>query len=217
MEGWHSFIGSSALDHFPGTTPLTQSEYEELTKAAIALGVITKKLSWQAVSDFATAFRGRRWPKVALRAFSILVLERSTRAGEVDYQSVWEVGYLCQSLWAMHARWLDGATYFTSITYAGKPSYEFAFFTRLYLAFKDAWVALLLHLIPNVQDICVLQMPSDAKTCLGTFQLPTPGAQTSCSIFRRSSRSMQSSIFVKNHTMRQAGHAGSDVHTQRTI
>jgi hypothetical protein len=64
----------------------------------------------------------------------------------------------------MRPRWLEDADSFTSFFAAEDSSYKFAFCKRLYLGFKDAWVALLLHLIPNVRDICFLHVPSHDKT-----------------------------------------------------
>jgi hypothetical protein len=57
MNGWQSFMGVPDENLFPGTSPLTRVEYEQVTQAAVGLGLIAESVQWEIVLHGLTAMQ----------------------------------------------------------------------------------------------------------------------------------------------------------------
>lgn len=56
LNAWQFFMNAPNDEFFPGTTGLTSYEYEQITQAAVAQGIITQALPWDDVLHAVTTF-----------------------------------------------------------------------------------------------------------------------------------------------------------------
>lgn len=229
LNAWHFFMNAPNDELFPGTTGLTRSEYEEITQAAVAQGIITRAFLWDDVTQAIVAFCRAPLPQDILSGIhqyfkescetveddnledeqgDVLLAtegdgpldedfpndpkvddgnisqgsdngdsdESSDDGSGSDMSSEYEDGIAPWDVGFREAGYVSGEDddladdelcyrydpwkRYVSQKLLDDADYSVKFCTMLYLGFKEPWILMLLHLVPNVRKIDLLRVPS---------------------------------------------------------
>jgi hypothetical protein len=140
MNAWQCFIGIPHQQLFPGTSPLTAFEYEQVTQASINHGLITDSMPWEELTTSLRTIRRSGF----VRPSSDLEALAEERSDAYSKFTRWSVRFHEHNF-----------QYNTD---------DNRFCKMLCLGFKEPWLQLLFKVVPNVRNLDILQTPSRTHT-----------------------------------------------------